>query len=154
MNVFLFGVDFAWAPNLQEVPMAIPFAFKIEFGQDEIAGEQFFAVHRPNPHCAPEVRLMFAVLTDAVQCLEKFHGIPRRRERRLFQDAKTWVLSRNEDSPFAFENVCHMLKIDAVYLRRGLQRWTESPAEPRPRHKTPQRRLRSCHRMRAPELSV
>lgn len=59
--------------------------------------------------------LMLAVLEDAMLCFQK---TARSRERA---QAQAWFFDRSGDGPFAFEAICHLLNIDADYLRRGLR---------------------------------
>lgn len=63
---------------------------------------------------------MFAVLNDAVECLAKHRGGTRRRDKRLFREAREWVLSAERDELYSFENICDTLKINPSYLRAGL----------------------------------
>lgn len=73
----------------------------------------------------PERRLYFAVLQDAVDCFQKYLVTADRRQRGLYLDAEAWILSRERGWPFAFENVCEQLNLDATYLRRGLLAWRD-----------------------------
>lgn len=65
-----------------------------------------------------EMQLMLAVLEDVLRSLVGDPEGPvrsRKRERDL-----AWVRSRDRKSPFAFENVCEVLGIDAGRLRRRI----------------------------------
>lgn len=63
-----------------------------------------------------EMQLMLAVLEDVLRSLI---GTPDTtvRSRKRVRDL-AWVRSRVRESPFAFENVCEVLGIDADRLRR------------------------------------
>ena len=74
--------------------------------------------HRRQP--TPEMRLMIAVLEDAVDCIGRFGGARTSHHRRNFEDALEWILSGSTKQLFAFECICDVLGLDAMYLRRGL----------------------------------
>lgn len=61
--------------------------------------------------------LMLAVLKDAMLCCQSCKHSRRRAE------AQAWLFDREADGPFAFETICHALRIDPGYLRMGLRRW-------------------------------
>lgn len=77
----------------------------------------------------PTQKLMLAVLTDAIQCLKKEMPIctlppyvknrPLARERES-RKAEYWFKTRDNDSPFSFENVCASLRLSPEYIRRLL----------------------------------
>lgn len=92
---------------------------------DSMASYQYFRVFRVKAHFTPEEKLMFAVLNDAIECLDKYHEGKRRREIAMYREAKEWVSSDSVDGIFSFVNVCETLKLDAEYLRLGLWRWLE-----------------------------
>ena len=65
----------------------------------------------------PEKALMFAILRDAITCLEKSGN------KRLFDEAMEWILCDDCKWLFSFNNVCEALGFNPVYLRRRLMRW-------------------------------
>ena len=93
------------------------------FEPDILTTYQFSKVFREKPHFGPEERLMFAVLTDAVECFQKYLGANSRRCRALFSDAEAWINSKESRWPYSFEHICEMLHISPSYLRMGLTRW-------------------------------
>ncbi len=64
--------------------------------------------------------LMLAVLEEALLEYEKGVASPRVEDRMRFHEVDRWVSSRDTDWPFAFENVCYLLELDAGYIRRQL----------------------------------
>lgn len=68
----------------------------------------------------PEQSLMLAVLEDAVRCIQR-HG--RTSRSAACREAVSWILEKNSDWPFSFENICAVLSLDADYLREGLLTW-------------------------------
>jgi hypothetical protein len=73
-----------------------------------------------------EKELMMAVLQDAVECFQTYVLSKRPREKRLFQEAEDWILEKNSDWFFSFENICEILELDPDYIRQGLICWKEA----------------------------
>jgi hypothetical protein len=96
---------------------------------------QFFGKGR-NGRTEPVMRLMFAVLDDAVRCFERDLRARSVSRRRRFLEAEDWLFSQNESAGlFSFESVCEVLDIDPDGIRRALWLWreralsTEGPAK-------------------------
>ena len=68
-----------------------------------------------------ERRLRLAILEDALRYYRDYAGARDRRARALHQDAVEWFTSHDRSEPFAFENVCDALGLDANAIRRGLR---------------------------------
>ena len=112
------------------------------FEPDALMTHQFSRVFRQKAHFEPEERLMFAVLTDAVECFQKYLGAGSRRSRTLFREAEAWIASRECSRLFSFEYICEVLNINPNYLRLGLTQWRvthESQRNPRKRIRDPLR---------------
>jgi len=77
---------------------------------------------RVAPPEAPEVRLMLAVLLDAVALLREHATGVRPHVPRLVSDTAGWFASDDDGSPFSFANICLGLGLDAQTLRGGLER--------------------------------
>lgn len=92
---------------------------------DTVLPSQYFAALRRKSTQEPERRLVIAILEDAVDCFTKHVFARDRRGQQLFRDADEWIRDSDREWPFAFENVCDLVGLDAEYLRRGLQRWRE-----------------------------
>src|ERR1043166_5348011 len=70
----------------------------------------------------PEVRLLAAVLEDALQCVVRNAGTGSRMHRRQLRDACEWIFGEGEaEWPFAFENVCGVLGLDTAAVRSRVQ---------------------------------
>ncbi len=65
-------------------------------------------------HHVGEMRLMAAVLEDAISVLRK------RPRSRAGREAREWMLSRDKSYPFAYERICEALDLDADSVRRGV----------------------------------
>ncbi|MGE5219104.1 MAG: hypothetical protein ACM3SP_19080 [Chloroflexota bacterium] len=112
------------------------------FEPDILTAHQYFKVFRQKSQFVPEEKLMFAVLTDAIECFQKYLGASSRRYRNLFSEAEAWITSRESSAPFSFEQICEALNINPNYLRLGLMQWrvtNESQKGPRKRIREPLR---------------
>lgn len=67
---------------------------------------------RPPTHHIGELRLMAAVLEDAVNILRK------RPRSRAGREAREWITSHDATWPFAYERICEALNLDADSIRR------------------------------------
>ena len=124
------------------------------FEPDILTTDQFLRVFRHHGSFYPEERLMFAVLTDAVECFQKHVGSERRASRRLFSEAEAWINSRDSKWPYSFEFICEVLNLNPDYLRMGLMRWRlneENKKMPRKRLREP---LRYQYRVRNNRVCV
>jgi len=70
----------------------------------------------------PEIRLVAAVLEDALQCITKNVNARYGRRRRDFSEAYRWLWADNRDWPFAFRNVCDLLGLNASAVRQRIRR--------------------------------
>ena len=73
-----------------------------------------------------EKELMMAVLQDAVECFQTYILAIKQREKRLFQEAEDWILEKNSDWFFSFDNICETLQLHPDYIRQGLICWKEA----------------------------
>ena len=127
---------------------------RIYFEPDIIAPFQYAKMNRRRDHFFPEEKLMFAVLTDAIECFQKFMGAKSRRGRALFKDAEAWILSAENSEPFSFEQICESLRINPSYLRTGLIRWRADRQVRDYPHKLIRERLRYQYRIKNPRISA
>jgi hypothetical protein len=67
---------------------------------------------RPWRHQVGELRLMAAVLEDAINIVRK------RPRSRAGREAREWLASSDASWPFAFERICEALDLDANSVRR------------------------------------
>ena len=93
------------------------------FEPDALITAQFYNTTRRTYHAEPELRLMAAILEDAVATLTMDPRRCTNQRRRDFADALDWI-ARSEESGwlFSFASICESLGIDPVHLRRGLLR--------------------------------
>jgi len=93
---------------------------------DVVLPVQYFRVLRGRASYGGERRLIIAVLEDAINCFQKNLFATDKRGRRLFREAEKWLMSADRELPFAFENICEFLSLDAEYIRKGLRRWADA----------------------------
>jgi hypothetical protein len=95
------------------------------FGQpDVLLVHEYLQVYQSKSAHAPEMRLIAAVLEDAIGCYLKYYSAQSRRGKRIRNEAEEWIFSREDDWLFSFENICELLKIDPDYIRRILRHIT------------------------------
>jgi hypothetical protein len=96
------------------------------FGQpDVLLIHEYLHVYQSKSAQAPEMRLIAAVLEDAINCYLKYYSSRTRRGKRICNEAAQWIFSRDDDWLFGFDNICEMLKIDPDYIRRILRHITQ-----------------------------
>jgi len=91
------------------------------FEPDALLMSQFYSTAKRAFQTQPEIRLMAAILEDAVATLIADPRHCSKRQLRDFDDTTRWI-THNDDSDwiFSFANVCEALDIDPGYLRQGL----------------------------------
>jgi hypothetical protein len=105
-----------------------------ELAPDSILPAQLYDSSFGGARIQPEKRLQVAVLADAVLTFHRWAGDERARARRLFTEVEAWFASDDADGPFTFITICHSLKFDPSYIRRGLRQWRahlEATAKPK-----------------------
>ncbi len=90
---------------------------------DIVLPAQFFRALSGREALGGERRLIIAVLEDAINCFQNNLFATDNRGKRLFREAERWVMSSDRQLPFAFENICDFLSLEANYIRQGLHRW-------------------------------
>ncbi len=99
--------------------------FKHLLQPDSVLPSQYRAGAAKRVRQEPVVRLIEAMLRDAVECFQKHLFASKRKHQDAFREAELWICSTDRSWPFAFENVCDILGIEPNYLRRGLLEWKE-----------------------------
>jgi hypothetical protein len=94
------------------------------FEPDTVLSAQYYATYIGSPYKRPELRLMAAVLEDAISCLSIKARPATARQRKQIENAWQWFAAEDDSEwIFSFKNICEALGIDPAYLRRGLIRW-------------------------------
>ena len=112
------------------------FNFNEDLTEEILLPEQVFLPARFQDKHRGEVALLYAILDDAIECLQK-----GRREKgwnyvREAQEAEAWLFAEDYEWPFSFVNICEHLGLDPTYLRRGLECW-RPPRQSIPKHESP-----------------
>jgi len=101
--------------------MTLSHDLREDLPEGNILPEQFF----PPVHCKNQQRgetaLLYAILEDAVRCLEEGQKKGSRNQGRMAQEAEAWLFIDDYERPFSFVNICDHLGLDPTYLRRGLE---------------------------------
>ena len=130
------------------------FRTDIDFGSlfepDALIAAQFYDTTRRTYHAKPELRLMAAILEDAVAALTTDQRRCTDRQCREFADALEWIgQSEESDWLFSFGNICYCLGIDPARIRQGLlrkiaengDRESRSRSKGRLGHRSPRRKV-------------
>lgn len=97
---------------------------------DGIAGDEMHPLQwvglNSSGYRTPEVRLMFAILKDAIEILlmggKVWRGATRNAPGIAKRQALDWVMSEDRDWVFSFSNICSQLDMDDVWIREGIVR--------------------------------
>jgi hypothetical protein len=103
--------------NLTDAPYEI-------FHPHVILPAQYFI---PPQKFSPEQELMMAILEDAVRCIDRYRFPKDAPGRRMFLEARHWLLASEPQWPYSFECICAALDLDAGAV---LQRVGLAPARP------------------------
>lgn len=99
---------------------------------DCILPSQFFDTLRAR-YRRGELRLMLAVLEDAIACVEARRSRPQatthgRRFKGAAEEALEWLRDETDDGIFSFGGICGALGLEPKALRRGILAKLESGA--------------------------
>jgi hypothetical protein len=93
------------------------------FQPDTLMPDQYLETFRRKVPLEPEKKLLLAVLEDAISCFQKYAFTREGKGRVLFRESEQWILDKDSDWLFSFNNVCETLGFDSDYLRGGVMRW-------------------------------
>jgi hypothetical protein len=99
--------------------------FTALFQPDTLVQDEYFGVFRRETCLEPEKKLMSAVFEDAISCFQQYTFARDKKRAALFREAEDWILEKNDDGFFSFENICEILGFNPGYVRQGLLRWKE-----------------------------
>ncbi|HWO43426.1 MAG TPA: hypothetical protein VNO43_16675 [Candidatus Eisenbacteria bacterium] len=102
------------------------------FQPDSVAEFQFLEALRKKTVLEPEKKLMLAVLEDGIKSFQDHAGARTDTGRKLFHEAEAWILERDRSWVFSFESICDALGFEPSYVRAGLLRCKQQPANPHP----------------------
>jgi len=93
------------------------------FQPDTLLGEDYAANFRRKIPLEPERTLLLAVLEDGIRCFQENLFAINGKRRGLFDEAKEWLLSDDNDWFCSFVSICTLLNLEPNYIRRGLREW-------------------------------
>ena len=85
-----------------------------ELVPEQILPVQFAESLQRSAERTPELRLMAAVLEDAIRTFCRCSGSAGVRRRRLFRETADWFESPDVRWPCSFENICDALALEPV----------------------------------------
>jgi hypothetical protein len=94
-----------------------------DFRGDVVMPAQFYPPRRRSAAIEPIVRLMGAILIDAIRCFQRNFETHLASAQQEYREARFWIFDDNADGPFSFESVCAALEIDPRGLRDSILRW-------------------------------
>jgi hypothetical protein len=94
------------------------------FQVDSLAAQQFHDTYRRKIPQQPEIRLLLAVLEDAINCYQDNILAVNKKRVQLYKEAEDWFMSDDASWIFSFESICSLLNLEPNYFRQGLYRWT------------------------------
>lgn len=74
------------------------------------------------PAWTREQQLLERVLRDAIHEYHTYRTSETRRGKRLYQEARAWLLSREDQWLCSFLGICAALNLDADYVRAGIMK--------------------------------
>lgn len=95
------------------------------FQPDTLLPAQYYGNLRRRTLAEPEMRLILAILEDAINCFQDNLTAESGKGKKLFNEAEEWILEEGGDWTFSFRNVCELLGLNPAYVRQGLLRWKQ-----------------------------
>ena len=90
------------------------------FQPDTVAAAEYFKSYERTLGLEAEKKLMLAMLESAVEDFQKYVLARKPRAKHLFQEAEEWLLDKDGEGLFSFENICETLGLHADHIRKGL----------------------------------
>ena len=101
-----------------------------ELASEHLVPSQFTELLQRSSERTPELKLMGAVLEDAIRSFCQCAGSPGVRSQKLFRETAEWFESHDVSWPFAFENICDALALEPNWIRGLLTRWRNARNSP------------------------
>jgi hypothetical protein len=94
------------------------------FQVDTLATHQYHDTYRRKIPQQSEIRLMLAVLEDAINCYQDNIFAVNKKRIQLFKEAEDWFMNDDASWIFSFVSICSILNLEPGYFRQGIKRWT------------------------------
>lgn len=115
--------------------------FGSELAPDIMVPEQFAAPAATQRLDRPEVRLMIAILEEALTTYQRCAAGGRDRARSMYE-VERWISSDDPSWLFSFVNICEVLGVVPGQVREAIERWRRAQGETvLLRHRYPYRRV-------------
>jgi len=88
------------------------------FEPDMLLPAQFYGKKALSRQMEGEKRLMLAILTDAIECLDKYREAEASPGLELYTNTVDWIEAREMVWLYSFHNICELLGLDPDYLRK------------------------------------
>ncbi len=88
-------------------------------GAHAILPEQYWGLIKGSPACG-ERALMWAVLTDGIECYRQNAQATSAEKQVAFKEAESWISRTDWDWPFSFVNLCEVFGLSPAALRQAL----------------------------------
>jgi hypothetical protein len=96
---------------------------------DVITPEQHRDQVRAEPTDQPEIRLMLAVMEDAVASFQRYLQEPSRSNERIYRETRDWLESEDLEWPYSFANICEALGMRPELVRQKMLSWETHPEQ-------------------------
>lgn len=93
------------------------------FQADTLAAHQYQDTYRRKIPQQSEIRLMLAVLEDAINCYQDNIFAVNKKRVQLFKEAEEWFMNDDASWIFSFVSICSILNLEPDYFRTGIKRW-------------------------------
>jgi hypothetical protein len=93
------------------------------FQVDTLAAQQYHDTYQRKIPQQAEIRLMLAVLEDAINCYQDNIFAVHKKRIQLFKEAEDWFMNDDTSWIFSFVSICSILNLEPDYFRQGIQRW-------------------------------
>jgi hypothetical protein len=93
------------------------------FQVDTLAAQQYHDTYRRKIPQQSEIRLMLAVLEDAINCYQDNIFAVNKKRIQLFKEAHEWFMNDDASWVFSFVSICSILNLEPDYFRLGIKRW-------------------------------
>jgi hypothetical protein len=121
------GLRRALAGNASGVAMQFSISEKVSpagvFQPDILTVDQAADQRRPDESASPELRLMLAVIDEALLTYRRYAQGTGRVARRRFAEVERWIASSDGAWLYSFESICEALGLQASAVRRSLWDW-------------------------------
>jgi len=134
-------MDAYFAIDRSKAPHGPAHGFGSELAPDILTPEQFATQSGAERLDRPAIRLMIAVLEEAVATYQRF-AVAGDDDAPRLRDAEGWLWSDDSAWLYSFVNICEVLGFVPTHLRDGLAQWRAERASDSPiRHRYPFRRV-------------